>query len=349
MIKEIPGFETPWREINLLLSPEERFKVISPSQPAILLVPRSVSTLAALLFVLYEKELKWQACGTHIPLISDPVSFIWVSYRAFSSVSYDDQEKTITCGAGCSFSQVTRALCERKREVPLEEELWSSSQFSIGESILFAKIANLAYQGNSFINALLGLECVSVKGDVTYWGSWNRSGYFGPPLHSLLLGYRDFPGIVTRLKLKTYEIPQKRLYLTWQKDEAHQLWEQLDALQTFTSNWEKLECIQSGHPTDAHLIFAQIAGSIEEMKDFSLVCPSYSEAMQEKKNELRDFFKKKSLNSYVSSLSQTLSPGEYLWFQPHYQKVWWLSSKMLCLEKVACPPWKTLFNSSMIT
>ena len=63
-LREIPGAETPWAEINKLLEPAERLTWKRGTDEGFLLAPKDKSRLAAAVFHCRERDLPIQVSGT---------------------------------------------------------------------------------------------------------------------------------------------------------------------------------------------------------------------------------------------------------------------------------------------
>src|SRR5689334_21183911 len=100
-MREKPGACTPWKGINQLLAPDERFEVHFPHWQGFLLAPKHSAQLAALFYLLYQEKIAVciQGRGSH----SFPSSehSVIVSARAFSQITWHEQG-VVEAGAGCS-------------------------------------------------------------------------------------------------------------------------------------------------------------------------------------------------------------------------------------------------------
>src|SRR6516165_9158953 len=120
-MNEKPGVQTPWIEINQLLAPDERFSVKSPEWQGFLLAPKHSSQLAALFYLLHQKNISVCVQGRGSCTIPKTEHSVIVSARAFSQVLWNEQG-IVEVGAGCSLSHLHSFLFENKQEIALEEE-----------------------------------------------------------------------------------------------------------------------------------------------------------------------------------------------------------------------------------
>lgn len=344
-MKEKPGVQTPWAKINQLLAYDERFEVEFSYWQGFLLAPKQSSQLAALLYFLNQSNIRFCIQGkgsTSFPSIEHAVI---ISTRFFSQMMWYEHG-VVEVGAGCSLNLLHQFLFEKNHEVALEKNLVGSSKRSIGGLILSDQIAGLRYRQESFSETILGLELVTWEGCQVKWGGIYKSSVPGPTLHKLIWGLESLPGIVTKVILKTYPIPNKRLELTWSFRQQKELWQQLDRLKQFSLSWEYLDVVLSGQPSSQGFIFAQISGLSQEMEAFAQRCPRYAIAtQQEEKRNMKQFFIQQKLTIHPVHKEYVLKQGEYLWYQEWKSKAWLLTPQSI-EKKDEFPIWKRRFQES---
>lgn len=344
---EKPGCLTPWSEINHLLAVDERFEVQILSWKGFVLAPKHSSTLAALLYLLAQQALPFCVQGKGTSLRLEAHHSLIISTRAFSQLMWYEQG-VVEVGAGCSLFHLQQFLFERNQEMAFEENLWTSLKCSIGGYLLSGKTSGIHYREEIFVETLLGVELVTWEGQQIKWGGPQRSVLAAPALHKLLWGIQTIPGVILKVILKTYPLPQKRLQLSWSFREKKALWEHVWALQNFSCTWESLDVVLSGESTDQGFVFAQIAGLKEEIEVFVRVCPGYGAARhQGEKTDLKRYMKQQKLKAYGASLEQYLKPGEYLWHQVLDQNSWWLTTQSLEEKQTLPSIWKQRFWKSL--
>lgn len=338
-MSEKPGAFIPWSGINQLLAPDERFEVIHSNWKGFLLAPKHSSQLAALFYFLHQHKIEFCIQGRGNEMFPSHPTLI-VSARAFSGLVLHEQD-VVEVGAGCSLSHLHQFLFERKQEISLEENPLDSPKRSVGSLILSGKTAGMSYQQEKIPETLLGVEIVTREGSQVTWGGGHRSAVAGPALHKLVWAMQSLPGMITKIYLKTYPIPQKRMRLTWAFRQQEALKEHFQALKEFSSTWENLDYVHSGQKTDQSFIFAQISGLHEEMENFIRLCPGYLRLQaQDQRLCLREFLKKQPLKTYQVSCDQRVLPGEYLWYQEIDNRGWWLTSQCLEEKEEDRPLWK---------
>ncbi len=332
--KEKPGVQTPWSSINQLLAADERFAVTSEGWQGYLLAPKRVSQLAALFYLLHQQHLSFSIQGrgtTEDEKISLPT--LIVSARSFSQLAFHEQG-IVEVGAGCSLSQLQSYLFEKKHEVGLEGDPLESTKRSVAGLILSGRTGGVQLRQEPLLSVLLGIELVTWEGSQLKWGGSYRSALAGPPLHKLMWGMKTLPGMITKFILKIYPIPLTRLQLVWSFREVERLWSHFCDLKSFSTTWERLDCVISEGFKQQKFILAQVSGLPEEMEAFQQLCPSYAEAREENKGqELKIFFSQQHLMAYPASQQQALAPGEYLWYQGLDQRAWWIRPRLV--EKVS--------------
>lgn len=341
---EKPGAQMPWADLNQLLATDERFEVQTSDWRGFLLAPKHAAQLAALLYLLCQQKIVFcvQGRGT-VARPSSPHALI-ISARSFSQCVLHEEQGIVEVGAGTSLSHLHQFLFERKQEVALEEGPLSFSKRSVAGLLLSGQTAGIHCRGETIPETILGIEFVTWEGSQIKWGGCQRSPLAGPALHKLIWGLNSLPGVITKIILKTYPLPQSRLRLAWSFRQKEALWKQLQALKSFCSSWEYLGYVLSGSPTDQGFIFAQIAGLQKEMEAFSHLCPAYSTAKQGgERVHLRNFMKQQKLNAYSASSHQQLMPGEYLWHQELDQRTWWITPQSLVRKMDPLPIWKQRF------
>lgn len=347
-MKETPGAQLPWSEIQHLLTPSERFEISSLDWRGFLLAPRHSSQLAALLYLLSQQNIFCCVQGKGHENHPLPHQQAIVSIRAFSQLIFHEQG-IVEAGAGASLKDLCQFLSEQHHEIALEENLLSSEKRSIASIILFSKAARTYYRHEMKESNLLGVEFVTWKGEQIKWGGPYRSPLAGPALHRLINGFEGFPGIITKFYFKISPIPETRLRLAWSFYQREELWDYFQTLKNFCLSWESLDCVQSGDLKERGWIFAQISGSKEEMQAFSLECPRYKMAtMKNERKNIRKFLKNHTLNMYESSLVQHLELGEYLWMEGLSDRVWWLTPKSIEKDLSSPPLWKDWLSKSLM-
>ncbi len=347
--REKPGAQTPWNDINQLLAPDERFEVKLPNWEGFLLAPKQSAQLAALLYLLHQHGLPFSVHGRGTATHPEANKRIIVSARAFTQV-YLQEDGVVEVGAGCTIAQLHGDLFARKFEVSLEGDPVTSAKRSVGGILLSGRTAGIQLRQELFPSTILGIELVTWEGSQLKWGSSQKSAGAGPNLHKLIWGLQSLPAIITKVVLKAYPIPPVRLRLFWSWREANLLWKHFHALKSFSTTWERLDCVFSSDPQEKKIILAQIAGLPEEMEAFKRLCPFYQQA--EEKDEaylLKKYFSQQQLKSYPTNIEQELLPGEYLWCQGLDQRAWLITHRFLDEDKVQPYPvwkqrlWKSLF------
>ncbi len=338
--REKPGAQTPWADINQLLAPDERFEVQLSNWRGFLLAPKHSSQLAALFYVINKQGLEFCVQGRGTITCPQPHHLLIISARAFSQIFLHEQG-TVEVGAGCSLSHLHQFLFERQRETALEENLLSSSKRSVAGMILSGQSAGIQYRQETLLETILGVELVTWEGCQIKWGGHPSSLLAGPALHKLIWGLEFIPAVIVKVILKTYPIPQTRLRLTWSFQQKEAVWKHLKSLELFSSSWEYLGCAISGTFHDHGFVFAQISGMQKEMEAFSQVCPSYSSAQQKgERIYFKNFLKQQNLRACLTSIDQSLTPGEYLWHQQLDKKTWWMTYQAIKKKSEPLPLWK---------
>lgn len=345
-MKEKPGAQTPWLKINQLLAPDERFEIHFPQGQGLLLAPKHSSQLAALLYLLRQEKVNVFVQEGKTNVVPKHENSVLVSARAFSQIIWYDQG-IVEIGAGCSLSHLYQFLFERNQEVALGDDPLVSNKCSVAEIILSGKGSGLRCKEESILDSLLGIEFITWEGNQIKWGSRHKATNSGPTLQKIIWGLQMLPGIIIKIILKTYPIPETRLRLAWNFHQKEALWQQFHDLQYFSQSWEYLDVVLSGQPTDQGFILAQISGLSEEIKAFSQVCPHFIKANQgEQKSLLKNFLFQQQLQTHLSSLDSLLEPGNYLWIQNFSQKAWMLTSQSKTNSDDNLPTWKKFFWKS---
>jgi len=344
MNKEMPGAQTPWRTINQLLAPDERFTLHLPEWKGFLLAPKHPSQMVALLFFIQQEKIAFCVQGSGNKFRPTQKDVVVISPRSFCQNIWHPQG-IVEVGGGCSISQLQQFLFERNQEVLLEGSPVLSPKSSMVGLILSGQTAGLRYRGESFSETILGVDLVTWEGGQVKWGGVYTSPPPGPLLHKLIWGLESSPGVVIKIILKTYPIPSNRLQLTWSYQQKEALWQQYQDLKQFSSSWEYLDVVLSAHHVSPSFIFAQISGLSEEMEAFSKGCPGYSEASQQgEKLRMKQYFIQQKLRAYCVSKDYSLHSGEYLWSQEWNPKAWLITDQTYDNER-NIPVWKERFLS----
>lgn len=344
-VKELPGAHTPWKEINQLLAPDERFEMQLPHWNGFLLVPRYPSQLSALFYFLHQEKIPFvmnEEGGLHQGTHS-----VKISGRAFSQINWHENS-TVEIGGGCALSYLNSFLLERKDEVALEGDPLASPKSSVSELILSGRTGGLRFREEFFPEAIVGIDLVTRDGTQVKWGGKHRSQGGGPTLHPLMWNLKSFPGMILKVILKSYPIPPKRLRLSWSFRHREALWQFFNELKEFSSSWEVLDVILSGQSASQEFIFAQISGLPEEMDAFSELCPGYRNASQQgERLNMKVFLGTQALKAYRVDKNVFPKQGEYLWLQ-EWNSFAWLLTPQVYQEDFDTPLWKQRFLESFV-
>lgn len=316
-MKEMPAAETPWRRVNQLLAPDERFFISRGEKTKILLAPRHSSQIAALFYFLNQEGV-----GFSLRDLDHQESTLIVTPRAFSQLHWHDHG-VVEVGAGCTFSHLHSFLFEKKYEVAVEPPPASSNKEYIVEALIEGRVGGIHSRGESSTEQLVGCELVAWDGSQLRWGAPHRAASPGPALHKLVGAGGELPGVVTKIFLKCNPVPQKRLRLSWSFRSQAELWKQFQRLREFSSSWELLDVVLAGDLSAISFLFAQIAGQKEEMDLVVERCPGLEVASQEdKRGKMERFFQQERLQARDASGDSQIRPGEYLWLQEITSKRW---------------------------
>lgn len=316
-MKEMPGAETPWRRVNQLLAPDERFFISRGEKTKILLAPRHSSQLAALFYFLNQEGVAFSLRD-----LDHQDNTLIVTPRAFSQLHWHDHG-VVEVGAGCTFSHLHSFLFERKYDAGGEPPPASSYKERVVEAFIEGRVGGFRSRGESPSEQLVGCELVAWDGSQLRWGAPHRAPPPGPALHKLVGGGGDLPGVVTKIFLKCNPVPQKRLRLSWSFRSQAELWDQFQILTEFSSSWELLDVVLAGDLSATSFLFAQIAGQEEEMDRVVERCPGLEVASQEdRRGKVERFFQQEGLQAREASGDSQIRPGEYLWQQEIISKRW---------------------------
>lgn len=315
MMNEKPCAKTPWKVINSLLLPEERFEVKSDRWQGFLFAPKDTAQLASLLKLISQDNINVLIQGRGSRVVPSTSHQAVISMRAFSHMSFQDHN-IVETGAGCSLSQFNQFLFENNRESPFANQLFEVPKRTIAGWVLAGEDEGTLYRGEPALAALLGAEMMSMGGSSIAWGSHYPCAFSGPSLHRLLWGFNEFPGVIVKFFFKTYVVIPFRLQLAWKIKNREDAWYRYHKLKEFSITWESLDLLFSGNKTDNTFIFGQISGLEEEMATFGKICPYFHEASQkEEKNAIRKYLMQLNLNSMVVDKHHQIESGEYLWIQ----------------------------------
>ena len=313
----MPGAETPWRTVNQLLAPDERFWISKNESKRILLAPRHPSQIAALFYFLTQEGVDFSHRN-----VNDQDSEVTVTLRAFSQLHWHDHG-IVEVGAGCQFSTLHSFLFERRHEVGIEPPPASSQKMSIAQALTEGEVGGYRTKGESPIQQIVGCDLVAWDGSQLRWGALHRAGPPGPSLYRVVGGEENLPGVVTKLFIKCRPIPQKRLSFAWSFRSQRELWKQYEALKKFSSSWELLDAVLAGDLLTTSFLFAQIAGLEEEMEIVAQQCPGFEMCCQEdKRGKVERFIQQEGLRARASSGDYQAKAGEYLWLQKMTSKSW---------------------------
>lgn len=348
--REKPGAQTPWLEVNQLLKLDERFDLCCSGWEGLLLAPRDVSQLAALLFFLREQQIDFHVQGNGTIALPERNQRVIISARVFSQITLHEDSGVLEVGAGAGINSLHSILFERNHEVNFEGDPLSPSSRSAGGLILSGQTTGLRLMNESFLDSILGVEFVTFDGSQLKWGGLHRSNGVGPALHKMLWGYQSFPGVIVKVILKTYPMPPVRLRLSWTFRNQQELWKCFDRLKRFASTWERLDCVISGHPDEQGYVLAQISGLKEEMADFQKECPDFQQAkIPNDGADLKSYLKAQQLKAYPASITQQLTSGEYFWYHGLVNRGWRLTSivEKKSTEAIVAPVWKQRLDNAL--
>lgn len=337
---EIPGAITPWLAINQLLSADERFTIQS-SQKQLLLAPKNVTRLSALLYALQEEKQSFAIIGRGA---TQPSDSLLISTRAFNQIQLIENE-IVMIEAGCDLRTLQAELFSMKVEVGLEDQFGLVNRRSVGSILLKGMDSGLRLREKPVKERLLGVELVKKEGGIIKLGREYLAASAGPALHQTIWGMQAIDAILTKAYFAVSPLPPVRQFLWWTFADRVHLQDHVRLLQQFTSSWERLEIILPSCQKEKGFVLAQLSGLEEEMEAFNQRCPAIKEAQKgDRREELWRFLSEQGycfhLNSTRQELTSTASNG-YVWEQP-LAKQQWLAKKMTDKtdKQEALPFWK---------
>lgn len=348
--REMPGVETPWISINQLLNSHERFHLYpSAEEPFFLFAPKSPSKLSALLYLLKEEKICF--CSDLLQDCSREKKYqVLLSVRALSEIAIHE-EGWVEVGAGCQLAHLQSRLFEAGYELGVDT-LFFSQTVSIGSFILQGPPSGIVLNQRRFSDCLFQVETVRPDGGITKWGK-DLPYAGGMNFSTLIWGIRDLQSIPIKFTFKLFPQPQRRLYLAWSFYQQTAIWCHLDRLKAFTSTWERLDAVFSGHSGERGFVLAQVSGTEEEMKAFKNSCPDFDLAEQESKMALlKAFFNQQKLSFYPAGRMDrnNLQTG-YMWYHSLTDEAWVIYSKetefSVLNEQKDSLLWKQRFLASM--
>lgn len=301
-----PGAVTPFSAINQLLELDERLVLEGPQGRGYLLAPKSSRSLSALLFLLKQHQLSYSQLATAHRIIRGSI-YLSVQYLQQIDLLQHD---VVEVQGGCSLEALALFLHEQKFELGLEN-LISPKQL-VGEAILAGSSCGLFLRQMSVQDRLLAVELVKPGGGIVRLGTPIRGAAAGPELHQCIWGINQMESILIKAAFRIDPIPPVRLHAAWSFECHRSLWEQFSRLSSFSSHWERLDCMISHNLNEKSFIVSQISGLPEEMEAFKKSCPSFSAAKERAllKEFLAYFKEKKAL---FKPLRSQVRQADYIW------------------------------------
>ncbi|WP_068470082.1 FAD-binding protein [Candidatus Protochlamydia phocaeensis] len=348
---ERPGVHTPWQAINKMLDAEERFEKEGKEWSGYLFAPKNISKLSALLYLLKELHIHY---GFHNQ--GEAFNYDWqalVSARAFSHLLFL-QDGCIEIGAGYPFSMLSSSLNAQGYEIGWEE--WTSGkQQVIGEALLKGESQGLILNQEQLPDRILAVELVTREGSLLKWGKGLRASQAGPSLPPLIWGMENLPAALISATLKADLLPPVRLCLSWTFSNYQELWNCFHVLKSFTTTWERLDCLLPGNTEEKGFVLAQISGIEEEMQAFKLCCPLIQGVEWVNKAPLfKKFFHQRGYSFHAAegkSPLEILQEGHYYWYHGLTDQGWVIGSDLRkdSLHSFSIPLWKERLWSCLVT
>jgi hypothetical protein len=325
-VTETPGAQTPYLAINQLLTADERFEVVYPQWRGYLFAPKNRARLSALVYLLQESQLSFriQGKGLHVDLNS-PSSII-LSTRALTQMRLN--EDVLEVEAGCDLRTVQSYLFEFKREIHLDDWIWSDGRGTVGSAVVRGCQTGVVFR-HAMPKPLLQIDCLRQDGGSIRLGRALPGASAGPALHQLLWGSGFVPALLSKFYFQTYPVPPIRLHVAWPFSAHQKLLEHLESLKSFSQSWEQLDCLFSGQAGEKSFLLARISGLPEEMEYFKQECPSFKEAILEPlQAKFKSFFLSKQMSYFPIGLEaglDALQCGDYLWHHSLTDGCWLIS------------------------
>lgn len=350
MLSEQPGAHTPWRAVNQLLARDERFEIKNSLGNAFLFAPKTISCLAALVYLLKQEGLSFRNISNRISDASFSSFIPFISTHALVSCKWN--ESVVTVEAGCDLKTFHSILFQHGEEVALENTMDAHGQRTISSLIIEGLQGGGVLRQHSAHYRLQYIELLKFDGSFCRLGSMLAGATKGPLLQHLIWGIQTLPAIITRVSFKTEKIPEHRLQLAWAFKEKIELLSCLEKLQAFTCSWERLDCVYSGRSEEKSFILAQISGLYEEMEEFKKICPFYSLAMFDNPIPgLKNYFFKQKLKHLLVNFDQGikyLTSVNYLWHHTLTDECWLIGPETIAVENPAVDfTWKEKFYRSL--
>lgn len=345
---EKPNAITRWSSVNQLLDPDERFEISLRNHSFYNLVPKHSTRLIALVYTLNSEKIPFKImyewdCGFECIESMTPV---FISIRYFNSCAIDD-DGILEVGSGCSLFEISSLLFTNRKEIALEGLISQRVEMNLFEAIFNQKVFYTHLKQNSLVQSILGIEGVTYEGVCLKWGNNLLGSTPGFHLHQLLLGIGEISFIPIKFFLRTYPIPEQRIYLLWTFKEKQALLEVLKALKSFSNSWERLDVITSRKQNENAFLFAQISGLSNEMKSFFKLCPYIQTAKEQNHYQLKRFFQKKNLIMIPEMhADDSLNDEHYFWYQDLDQMFWMVTSNAKTLN-IDPPIWKKRFETCL--
>lgn len=336
-IREKPGIQTPWPSINLLLDSQERLEWCLEERKGYLFIPKTLSKLSALLYLLKEENVPY---AVQYQEATDLKQGVWISVRAFSQIEWLGEGR-LAVGVGASLFQLQSVLFEKGYELGLED--LSGCHRSIASFLLQAPPLGIVLRQEPLAERLLQAEWVNGDGGVIKWGR-GLPGMGGPCLSRLIWGMGNLKAVLVKVLFKVDPIPLARVFLNWSFLERKELWGQLDCLRSLVATWERLDLVIPSDPLQKGILLAQISGSKEEMEFFSQGFPEFARAeSSDQAPHLRKFFEQQHFHFQPVTSLKEWNGNEginYCWYHGLTDQTWVVHPSYRCERKEEPPEWK---------
>lgn len=218
LLEDIVGPENVSNDPSVLVaySRDQHWPFAPPSMPDYVVMPKTTEEIQKILRLAnrYKIPVIPISSGLNIRGLAIPTyGGIILDLKRMDYLEIDEENRTATVGPGVSIAKLADEA-EKKGLRPLT--VGAPATVSVLSNYMLRGLAHLTSRYGNTGDQVLGMEIVLPNGEVLYTGSaaFPNIGphfrYFGPDLGGLFQGQPGIMGVVTRMTVKLYPLPERQ-------------------------------------------------------------------------------------------------------------------------------------------
>lgn len=189
-------------------------------QPGCVIKPKSAADVAMVVKLASQYQIKILPWGKGrgvmrgcTPSESESVDVVVDLSNLHKIIEIDGENLTAIVEAGVDFKEFQELLYQKGYMLPVD--LWEVGSPTMGGMVDTNSTGSLTVKYGTLKNLVLGLEVVTGEGKIIHYGGKIIKNVAGYDLRKLFIGSWGALGIITKITLKIFPLPEKAVYRTY--------------------------------------------------------------------------------------------------------------------------------------